>query len=48
MGKDLADAFPVCRDTFREADDALGESLSTICFEGSEERLCSRRTPSRR
>src|SRR6187399_526165 len=39
MGKDLADAFPVCRDTFREADDALGESLSTMCFEGPEERL---------
>jgi [acyl-carrier-protein] S-malonyltransferase len=39
MGKDLADAFPVCRDTFREADDALGESLATMCFEGPEERL---------
>ena len=34
MGKELADAFPVCRDTFREADDALGESLSAMCFEG--------------
>ena len=31
--------FPICRDTFREADDALGESLSTLCFEGPEERL---------
>ena len=39
MGKDLAEAFPVCRDTFREADDALGESLTTMCFEGPEERL---------
>ena len=39
MGKELADAFPVCRDTFAEADDALGESLSTLCFEGPEERL---------
>jgi [acyl-carrier-protein] S-malonyltransferase len=39
MGKALADAFPICRDTFREADDALGESLSTLCFEGPEERL---------
>jgi [acyl-carrier-protein] S-malonyltransferase len=39
MGKELADAFPVCRDTFREADDALGEPLSAMCFEGPEERL---------
>ena len=39
MGKDLAAAHPVCRDTFAEADDALGESLSTLCFEGPEERL---------
>ena len=39
MGKDLAETFPICRDTFREADDALGESLSTMCFEGPEERL---------
>ena len=28
MGKALADAFPICRETFDEADDALGESLS--------------------
>ena len=39
MGRSLADAFPVCRDTFAEADDALGESLSTLCFEGPAERL---------
>jgi [acyl-carrier-protein] S-malonyltransferase len=39
MGKALADAYPVCRQTFEEADDALGESLSTLCFEGPEERL---------
>src|SRR5215211_3039356 len=39
MGKELADAFPICRDTFREADDALQEGLSTLCFEGPEERL---------
>ena len=24
MGQALADAFPICRDTFAEADDALG------------------------
>jgi [acyl-carrier-protein] S-malonyltransferase len=39
MGKELAAAFPVCRETFAEADEALGESLSRLCFEGPEERL---------
>jgi [acyl-carrier-protein] S-malonyltransferase len=39
MGKALADAFPVCRQTFEEADEALGERLSTLCFEGPEDRL---------
>ena len=39
MGRDLAEQFPVCRDTFREADDALGEPLSRLCFEGPEETL---------
>ncbi len=39
MGRSLADAFPVCRDTFAEADEALGDALSTLCFEGPTERL---------
>jgi [acyl-carrier-protein] S-malonyltransferase len=39
MGRALADAFPVCRETFDEADAALGESLSTLCFDGPEDRL---------
>jgi [acyl-carrier-protein] S-malonyltransferase len=39
MGKALAEQFPVCRETFAEADAALGEALSTLCFEGPEERL---------
>jgi [acyl-carrier-protein] S-malonyltransferase len=39
MGKALADAFPVCRETFAEADAALGEPLSRLCFEGPEEQL---------
>jgi [acyl-carrier-protein] S-malonyltransferase len=39
MGRALADAFPVCRDTFAEADDALGEPLSRLIFEGPEEQL---------
>jgi [acyl-carrier-protein] S-malonyltransferase len=39
MGKALADAFPVCREAFEEADAALGESLSTLCFEGPDDQL---------
>jgi [acyl-carrier-protein] S-malonyltransferase len=39
MGQSLAAEFPVCRDTFAEADAALGESLSTLCFAGPEDRL---------
>jgi [acyl-carrier-protein] S-malonyltransferase len=39
MGKALAERFPVCRDTFREADDALGEPVSRLCFDGPEEKL---------
>jgi [acyl-carrier-protein] S-malonyltransferase len=39
MGKALSDAFPVCRDTFAEADDALGDRLSRLCFEGPEDEL---------
>jgi [acyl-carrier-protein] S-malonyltransferase len=39
MGKALADAFPICRDTFAEADAALGEPLSRIIFDGPEDQL---------
>ncbi len=39
MGQALAEAFPVCRETFDEADSALGEALSRLCFEGPEDRL---------
>ncbi|HWI40853.1 MAG TPA: ACP S-malonyltransferase [Verrucomicrobiae bacterium] len=39
MGKDLADNFPVARQAFEEADDALGFSLSRLCFQGPEEDL---------
>jgi [acyl-carrier-protein] S-malonyltransferase len=39
MGRDICDAFPVVRDTFGQADDILGFSLSSICFEGPEEAL---------
>ena len=39
MGRALADAFPVCRETFAEADAALGDALSRICFEGPDDQL---------
>ena len=39
MGKALADASPIARATFDEADAALGEPLSRLCFEGPEDRL---------
>lgn len=39
MGGELADRYPVARDTFAEADAALGESISSLCFEGPEEQL---------
>ena len=39
MGRALAAAFPVCRETFEEADAALGEPLSRVIFEGPADHL---------
>lgn len=39
MGKELTEKYPVARQTFDEADDALGYKLSQLCFEGPEDRL---------
>jgi [acyl-carrier-protein] S-malonyltransferase len=39
MGRDLADAFPEARRVFDEVDDALGEKLSKVIWEGPEETL---------
>jgi len=36
MGKDVYDAFPEAREVFQEVDDALGQRLSKIIFEGPE------------
>jgi [acyl-carrier-protein] S-malonyltransferase len=36
MGKDLFDNFSAAREVFEEADDALGFSLSEMCFAGDE------------
>jgi [acyl-carrier-protein] S-malonyltransferase len=39
MGRDLAEAFPVAADTFREADEVLGIPISRLMWEGPEEEL---------
>jgi [acyl-carrier-protein] S-malonyltransferase len=39
MGKELAALYPVARETFDEADAALGYKISQLCFEGPEEQL---------
>lgn len=39
MGRELAEKFPVAKQTFDEADAALGFSLSRLCFEGPEDQL---------
>jgi [acyl-carrier-protein] S-malonyltransferase len=39
MGKELTEKYPVARQTFEEADEALGFSLSQLCFEGPEDKL---------
>jgi [acyl-carrier-protein] S-malonyltransferase len=39
MGKELAEKYSVARQTFAEADEALGYKLSQLCFEGPEEKL---------
>jgi [acyl-carrier-protein] S-malonyltransferase len=39
MGKDLADAFPEARRVFQEVDDALGENLSRVIWEGPDDVL---------
>jgi [acyl-carrier-protein] S-malonyltransferase len=39
MGKELAEKYPIARQTFEESDEALGYKLSRVCFEGPEEQL---------
>lgn len=39
MGRALAQQFPVAAETFAEADEALGFSLSNLCFNGPKEDL---------
>jgi [acyl-carrier-protein] S-malonyltransferase len=39
MGRDLSENFPAARAAFEEADDALGFSISRLCFEGTTQEL---------
>lgn len=39
MGRDLADAYPEARAVFDEVDDALGEKLSALIWDGDQETL---------
>lgn len=39
MGKELAATYPVARQVFDEADEALGYKLSQLCFEGPDDQL---------
>jgi [acyl-carrier-protein] S-malonyltransferase len=39
MGKELAERYSIARQTFEEADEALGYKLSQLCFEGPEDQL---------
>lgn len=39
MGKDLADAYPAAAQVFEQVDAALGESLSSLIFQGPEDQL---------
>jgi [acyl-carrier-protein] S-malonyltransferase len=39
MGKELAEKYLIARQTFEEADEALGYKLSQLCFEGPEDQL---------
>jgi [acyl-carrier-protein] S-malonyltransferase len=39
MARELASNYEVARQTFAEADEALGYKLSELCFEGPEEKL---------
>ena len=39
MGKIFSETYDICRETFEQADEALGEPISRLCFDGPEEGL---------
>ena len=44
MGRALADAYPAARAVFEEVDEALGESLSSLIWEGDQDTLARAQT----
>jgi len=41
MGKDIVEAFPIAKDTLAEVDEALGQHLTRLIFEGPQDELTS-------
>jgi len=39
MGRELTEQYPIARDIFTEADDVLGVSISSLCFDGPADEL---------
>ena len=39
MGRRLVEQFDICRETFEQADAALSDTLTTLCFEGPDDML---------
>lgn len=39
MGREIAEAHPAAMSAYKEADDALGFPISTLCFQGPEDKL---------
>ena len=39
MGRDLSDAFPACKALFERANEVVGYDLTSICFDGPQEKL---------
>ena len=39
MGREVAQAFPAAREVFEEIDEALGQNLSRLMFEGPDDEL---------
>ncbi len=39
MGRELAESFPLARQVFEEANDALGFDIAALCYNGPEEQL---------
>jgi [acyl-carrier-protein] S-malonyltransferase len=39
MGKELYDAFPIAKETYKKANEILGFNITSLCFEGPAEQL---------